>query len=176
MIKNRRGMVLIGFLLLVLSTMACSLSGLIPGTGGGSSVSDLWPDVPRMDGMTLLKEDLPLEVRVMVQAVFTAASDNQGNLNFVAYTTAKTPAEVVDFYTTERMKSAGWQNSDQVGCLADTSGTTGAGGICLFGKETGDNSGTLLAIVPSVDSKTQKTSVFFARIDFKDIKTATPQK
>jgi hypothetical protein len=176
--KNRSG-ILIVIGVLVLSSLACSLSGLISGATGSSSsgtVSTLWPDVPQMNGITILKEDVPLEVKVMVQTFFAAASGNQGSVNFIAYTTDQTPADVVAFYNAERMKSAGWDSTDQVGCIADTSSSTTSnqGGICLFGKTNPDNSGTLLAIVPSADSTTKKTNIFFARIDVKNIATPTP--
>ena len=175
--KNRFGIfIMIG--VLVLSSLACSLSGLVSGVAGSSAgtVSDLWPDVPKMNGMNALKEDVPLEVRLMVQTFFAAASGNQGTVNFIAYNTDQTPAEVVAYYSNERMKTAGWDSTEQTGCIADTSSATpsGQGAICLFGKTNSDNSGTLLAVVPSVDSTTKKTDIFFARIDIKDISTPTP--
>ena len=176
--KNRSGIfIVIG--VLVLSSLACSLSGLVSGVAGSGSagtVSDLWPDVPQMNGMTALKGDVPLEVRLMVQTFFAAASGNQGSVNFIAYTTDQTPAEVAAYYSTDRMKTAGWDLTEQTGCIADTSSAipTDQGAICLFGKTNKDNSGTLLAIVPSVDTTTKKTDIFFARIDIKDITTPTP--
>ena len=178
--KNNRSGIYIVISVLVLSSLACSLSGLIPAVGGstssGGTVSDLWPDVPKMDGITIIQQDMPLEFKLMVQTFFAAASSNQGSINFIAYTTDKTPADVVAYYSTDRMKTAGWDSTDQTGCVADTSSSTPSaqGGICLFGKTAKDNSGTLLAIVPSVDSTTKKTDIFFARIDLKNITTPTP--
>ena len=179
--KNNRTGIFIVVSVLVLSSLACSLSGLIPGVGGSSSgagtVTDLWPDVPKMDGITILQQDIPLEIRLVVQTFFAAASGNQGSINFIAYSTDKTPADVVAYYSTDRMKSAGWDSTDQTGCISDTSSSTptsSQGGMCLFGKTAKDNTGTLLAIVPSVDSTTKKTDIFFARIELKDITTPTP--
>lgn len=176
--KNRYG-ILIVIGVLVLSSLACSLSGLISGVAGSNSagtVANLWPDVPQMKGTTALKGDVPLEVRLMVQTFFAAASGNQGSVNFIAYTTDQTPADVVAYYTTDLMKSAGWDSTEQTGCIADTSSgsSSSQGAICLFGKTNKDNSGALLAIVPSVDTTTNKTDIFFARIDIKDINTPTP--
>jgi len=178
--KNNRTGIFILVSLLALSSLACSLSGLIPGVGGSSgsatTVTDLWPDVPKMDGITVIKADMPIEFQIAVQAFFAAASSNQGSINFIAYTTDKTPADVEAYYSADRMKSAGWDANDQSGCIADTSSTTPSAqtGICFFGKTNKDNTGTLLAIVPSVDSTTKKTDIFFARIDVKDISTPTP--
>ena len=176
--KKTRPGIFIVISVLVLSSLACSLSGLLPGAAGssGGTVSDLWPDVPKMDGMTVLKQDVPLEVRLMVQTFFAAASGNQGSVDFIGYSTDKSPADVVAYYSADRMTSAGWDSTEQTGCIADTSSTTptAQGGICLFGKTAKDNTGTLLAIVPSVDSTTNKTDIFFARIVIKDITTPTP--
>lgn len=170
-----------GLALLLFSTLACSFTSLIPGLGGGGAgtVSDLWPDVPKMDGMTLVKEDLPLEFRLMIQGIFATASDNQGELNFISYTTSKSAADVVKFYNEDRMKSAGWGTSDQLGCMAtnDTTDTTGtSGGLCLYTKETGSNSGAMLAIIPADDTAVKKTTIFFARIELKNLHTPTPKK
>jgi hypothetical protein len=177
--KNNRIAIFMGIGLLVFSSLACSLSGLIPGIGGSGdgagTVADLWPDVPKMGGMTPIKQDMPLQVRLMVQTFFAAASENQGSLNFIAYSTDKTASDVVDLYSAERMKTAGWDLNDLPGCIADTSSTVSQGGVCLYGKQSKDNSTSLLAIVPSVDSSTKKTNIFFARIDVKEAKTPTPQ-
>ena len=176
---NRHGFFIL-VSLLALSSLACSLSGLIPGVGGSNSssgtVANLWPDVPKMDGITVIQQDMPLEFQLAVQAFFAAASGNQGSINFIAYTTDKTPADVVAYYSADRMKTAGWDSTDQTGCIADTSSTTptAQAGICFFGKTNADNTGTLLAIVPSVDTTTKKTDIFFARIDVKNISTPTP--
>ena len=178
--KNNRIGVFIVVSVLVFSSLACSLSGFLPGAAGSGSsagtVTDLWPDVPKMDGITTIQQDMPLEFRLMVQTFFAAASGNQGSVNFIAYQTDKTPADVVAYYSTDRMKSAGWDSTEQTGCIADTSSSTptAQGGICLFGKTAKNKTGTLLAIVPSVDSTTKKTDIFFARIEIKDSTTPTP--
>lgn len=176
--KKRPGIfIVIG--VLVLTSLACSLSSVVSGvTGAGSAgtVSDLWPDVPKMSGMDVSKDAIPLEVKVMVQTFLAGASGNQGSVNFVAYTTDHSLADVIAYYSDDRMKSAGWDSTDLSGCIADTTSATPSvqGGICLFGKTNPDNSGTLLAIVPSTNTTTNKTDIFFARIDIKDINTPTP--
>jgi hypothetical protein len=177
--KNNRPGIFIFVSLLALSSLACSLSGLIPAvTGSGSStqVADLWPDVPKMDGITVIQQDIPVQFQVAIQAFFAAASGNQGSINFISYTSDKTPADVIAYYSADRMKTAGWDSTDQTGCIADTSSTTPSaqGGICFFGKTNTDNTGTLLAIVPTIDTTTNKTDIFFARIDVKDVSTPTP--
>ncbi len=169
--------------LFLLASLACSLSGLLPaGIGGGSggsasgtTIADLWPDVPKMSGMTRIQQDVPVEIQLAVQAFFSAASNSQGSVNFIAYSTSQSTAQVVSYYSPERMKAAGWDSVDQSGCIADTSATsTVQGGLCLFSRDNKDNSGALLAIVPTYDSTSKTTSVFFGRIDVKNVKTPTP--
>jgi hypothetical protein len=134
--------------------------------GGAGTVANLWPDVPLIDGATKAKIDLPLPARLAVQAAF------QGKLEFISYTTTKTPEEVQQFYTTERMKSSGW-SSDTNGCMGtggDTATSTpGQATLCVFSrKDQGKEIG--LAIFVLKDDKSKPASLFFMRIDI----TSTP--
>ena len=77
---------------------------------------DLWPDVPRMDGLEHSDMELPLGVKLIMKA----ALNNLWRLNkegedktpvsgdWVVYSTTKPPADVQAFYTNDRMKTAGW--------------------------------------------------------------------
>ncbi len=140
----------------VLFTTGCGMLGNLIG-GGGSAATALWADVPPMDGATANKDlQLPPVARLAVQAIA------QGNLEFVAYVTPKTPQEVADFYTVERMAAAGW-NSEAGGCQAsnDTSGT-GGGGFCVFSK-TEDGKETSLFVVTAKDDNSPQTQIFYVR-------------
>ena len=146
----------------MLFTLACGIVETLTG-GGANSVSNLWPDVPLMDGASKADTDLPVPVKLAVQAVF------QGRLEFTAYTSGKTPQDVQNFYTTERMQAAGW-NSDAGGCSgANVSSGAVQGVLCFFGKkEEGKDLG--LAIIATQDEKTKQTNIFYVRIDV----TSTP--
>jgi len=191
--KTKRTGMLVVIAALAFASLACDLSGVIPGLSGiggsGSSggntsgsnssgaVTSLWPDVPKINGTTLIQEDLPLEIRVAVQAFFstiTASLNNQGAINFVAYSTSQSPADVIKFYSAEKMKAAGWTATEQGGCLADTSTPGLQGGLCIYGRQTGANTSAILAIIPTLDTTNNKTDIFYARIDVKDLKTPTP--
>ncbi len=139
-------------------TSACGIvSALMGGGGGAGTVSELWSDVPRIDGLTKADLDLPIAARLMIQAT------TQGRINFISFTTDKDPQELVEYYTVDRMTQAGWNNTDVTGCMADT-GVNDVAALCLFGKgETVMQE--LLAIVAAINEQSGKTEVFFARID-----------
>ena len=143
----------------------------------GGTAADLWPDVPKMEGMTKSDIEMPLAIRLVAQAAIKAAAANAGDSNagmeFIVYTTTKTPDDLAAFYTKERMQAAGWNNPDMPGCTGENSSTSGAsniGGLCLFAKEEGGK-GSLLAIIAAQDTKTKETQLFFSRISGTTSKT-----
>lgn len=147
----------------LLFTTGCGLIGSLIGGGGGSSVGTLWSDVPPMEGATPNKDlQLPPFARLAVQAI------TQGNLEFIAYVTPKTPQEVADFYTTERMQALGW-SSDTGACRVGSEDSSGSGGFCTFAKKE-DNKETALIIATAKDDKTGETQIFYIRAQG----TATP--
>lgn len=138
-------------------TSACGMVSSLLGGQQAGTVSDLWSDVPRMDGMTETEMEMPMAARLALQAIV------QGRMNFIAYTTDATPQSVLDFYTVERMAGQGWQAEQGTGCIGDAE-TAGEGAICVFAKNT-DGKSEVLGIVASKDVETGKTAIFFARID-----------
>jgi hypothetical protein len=151
-------------------TCACGMVSSLLGGKSAGTVNDLWPDVPKMDGITKTEMDMPLAARLALKAI------SQGKVNFIAYTTDAQPQAVLDFYTADRMKSQGWAAQDSSGngspCFGDTS-SSDSGSICVFTKNA-NGKNEILAIVAATDSDTKKTDIFFARIDASDETTATP--
>ncbi|MCA9871343.1 MAG: hypothetical protein H6649_09420 [Caldilineae bacterium] len=147
-----------------------ALIATLAGCGGGSNnnVNNLWSDVPGLPQAEKANIKLPLPLRlVMEAAVKASASDGNVNLDkfdVVGYTTSMTPGEVTDYYSQERMAEAGWNVDNQMGCLSgpDTGGA--GGGMCMFGKDTGDQE-SLLVILPASDGDSGKTQVFYVRFD-----------
>jgi hypothetical protein len=141
----------------MLFTSACgvvrSLFGLSTSSG---TVTELWSDVPRMDGLTKADLQMPVAARMALQAM------TQDRFDFISFTIAATPSAVQEFYSEERMEQAGWDSSDARGCLGDT-GDASVGAICVFGKETGPKN-ELLAVVVAKDDRSVDTQVFFARV------------
>jgi hypothetical protein len=141
---------------IVFATGCGMIGSLLSGTSSGT-VNDLWIDVPRMDGMTKADLEFPLAARLAMQAI------SQGRLNFIAYTTDATPQSVLDFYTTERMTRQGWTAGEQGGCFqGDSSGQEAT--VCIYTKEA-NGTNELLGIVAGNDPETNKTAIFFGRID-----------
>lgn len=150
--------------------MGCGMAGNMAQSlmGGGSSGGrELWSDVPKMDGINKADLGLPLAAKLAIQAAF------QGSIDYVAYTTDKTPQDVLDFYKADKMKEAGW-NDEGVGCVGDTSGGAATGGsVCFYTKDTNGKK-EALAIVAAADDSSKKTQIFFARIDVSKLETPTP--
>jgi hypothetical protein len=164
-----------GLFALVFSMLACAVPGL-PGAGAQpTSLADLWPDVPRMDGMSLSTDvQAPPFVHVILTLVTKQIlGEGQDSGDWVDFTTAKTPADVKAFYTPELMTAAGWEKSDKSTCIngADQ-GIPQVGQVCFFIKHpTGKQVG--LIIVAAQDDKTKQTNVFFVRVETID-RTPTP--
>jgi hypothetical protein len=161
---------------LALPTLACGVIDSVLGnvTGGTEKrVSQLWSDVPRMDGLNQADFDPPLATKVMLQGALKAISEGAGSIDFVAFATSKTPADFQNFYTKQRMTAAGWNNKDATGCATSAGAGADVGIFCLFGKKEG-NKETFLAIIGGQDDKTKQFQVFFARMEITG--TPTPSK
>lgn len=174
---------LIGTLILaVIFSMACSLTTIAskatsPGGKTAGVVNDLWPDVPRMDGMTKENLDLPLPAQLAVDGYMKSNSKYLGSLDFIAYSTSSTFQQIEDFYTVDKMKAAGWNNPDNPGCAGSLSiGSDVGGGVCFFARQNPeDNTGAVLALFMAKDTKTTRTQLYFIRLGLTNLPTSTPK-
>jgi hypothetical protein len=137
--------------------LSCRLAERLGGDKNAGTVSTLWSDVPPFEGATKSDMEIPLGARLVIRAF------SQGTINFISFRTSKTAQEVKDFYSNERMKTAGWTPHNK-GCIGDTEDTENHGGVCLFMKKAGDKD-EMLAIVIAQDEKLPDTNIFYARID-----------
>lgn len=155
-------------ILLLLAVLAAALAGCGGGGGSNDNVNNLWSDVPGLPQAEQADIKLPLPLRLIMQAAVKAsASDNEVDVDkfdMIGYTTSMSPDEVAGYYTNERMAEAGWNLTDQPGCMVGAEATGAGGGICLFGKEDG-NQQSLLVIMPAGDQDSGKTQVFYVRFD-----------
>lgn len=153
--------VALGAVLLLVAGMACNLTSLIPGGGAAGTVSALWPDVPPFEGATRENIEMPLPIRVAMQAML------KGKLEFIVFTTSAAPQAVTDFYTKDRMAAAGWDPDQSAGCSFGSSDEakteTPTGNMCFFSKQEGGKE-VGLVIMPVQDDKTKKTQIFYARV------------
>jgi len=137
--------------------LSCKLGERLAGDKNAGTVSALWPDVPPFQGATKADLEIPLGARLFIRGMM------QGKVNFISFRTNKTAQEVKDFYSNDRMKTAGW-TADEKGCVGDTDDSKNHGAVCLFErKDGGKHEG--LAIVVAQDEKLPETNIFYARIE-----------
>lgn len=183
----KRNLLIASLTLLMPALLACSVIDSVVNQAVGKAVggsdnltviSQLWPDVPRMDGLTPSQMDLPLPVKLLMRAVLgnlgrlNKPGENQttGNIDWIVFTTAKTSDDVKNFYTNARMTAQGWQASQNSTCVSGSAqGVAQVGVFCAFRKRSGSQESDLL-IVAASDDQTKQTDIFFLRLDY----AATP--
>ena len=153
----RKTTTIFALILLVSLVVSCKLIETFTGNEKEATVSSLWPDVPPFPGAQKADLKLPLFARLILRAAM------QGKISFIAFTTDKSAQDVREFYTADRMKTAGWTLSDK-GCTGDTEDKKKQGDVCFFTRKDGDKQEGL-AIVVGEDQKTKQTQIFYARID-----------
>lgn len=164
---------MIGFGLAAMLTLSgCGVADSLLGTSKGGTVTKLWADVPPMDGATQSDIGMPLAAKLIFQGIIKAQAGSNGDkldsFDFIAYTTPKTPDEVQQFYTKEKMVSAGWDGKDQPGCTGGTNDQGLGGAVCVFGKGDGpDKGGAALFMMIGQDEKSKQTQIFYVRIEGK---------
>jgi hypothetical protein len=159
-----RNAILVCLLIVIGCGCSCRMVDTLTGNGKAGTVDALWPDVPPIAGATKTDLAIPLGARMVIRAAM------QGKVNFIAFTTAKSPQEVQDFYTKERMKAAGWEASER-GCIGDREDQKSQGAVCLFNRQDGKKKEGL-AIVLAQDEKSKQTDIFYARIDLTESKSS----
>lgn len=160
---------------LLVFSLGCGIVNSMLGlTNSAGSVSELWSDVPPLEGATKADLEMPLAFQLMIRTM------TSGGVDYIAFTTPKTPDEIKSYYTAELMQTNGWQTVDMEGketgeqsCLGDQSDSGNAGAVCLFNKKDGDKE-TLLAIVIAQDEQKTETNVFYTRIDTSKFETPQP--
>jgi len=154
---SRYSSFLLALILITAVGLSCRLAKNLTGDPSAGTVSSLWPDVPPLAGATKTDLEIPLGARLALRAFM------QGKINFIAFTTVQSAADVQAFYTNERMKAAGWIPNDK-GCIGDSSDKEAHGLICLYKrKDAKPEEG--LAIIVGEDQKTKKTELFYVRIE-----------
>lgn len=161
--------------------VGCSMVGSLTGlnnNGNMTTVAQLWPDVPKMDGLTASKMDMPLPVKLVMNTIFgnlgllngQGQDRTTGNVDWIAYTTPQPPDAIKTFYTPDKMTAAGWQQTDQSTCVSGADqGVSQIGLFCVFQKMEGSQQ-TQLVIIAAPDDTSKQTNVFFIRLQ----ETATP--
>jgi len=136
--------------------------------GDATKIAELWPDVPRMDGMDSSQQiDMPIAMKFFAKKIMDTmmrgVNDGKaaGNWDWTAYSLpGKSPADVQAFYTPERMEKEGWKQEG--GCMTMPGQTTSTGSLCAFQKQI-EGKATGLIIIAADDSEHKATSMFFIR-------------
>jgi len=145
--------------------------------------SELWSDVPRMDGLDPSEMEMPLAIKMIIRTVL----NNLWRLNregedktpvsgdWIVFTSAKSPVDVQSFYTNDRMASFGrWEATKKSTCLdGKESGIDGA--MCAFEKVE-NGKAIMLAVIAIKDDSTKQSNIFFLRLtqDAKPGATSNP--
>ncbi|HEX9013877.1 MAG TPA: hypothetical protein VF813_10185 [Anaerolineaceae bacterium] len=170
----------IGLMMVILTfaTVSCDIFNGVSNLVSGKNtvqVSDLWPDVPRIDGLNKINVALPTAARVAMQGLESATKKVGGEWNFISFDTTHSAREVADFYTLDRMRQAGWNLTDTAGCTGQIGQVTPAGEeACFFGRQSSPSTNAFLLVFITRDDQTNKTQVFFARLEVKTEETPTP--
>ena len=171
------------FAIFMLTSLACGMidSVVNKATGGDANmqtVSTLWSDVPQMDGLTASQIDMPPIVKLAVRLVIgnlgrlnpKGQDQTTGAIDWIVFTTDKTPEDVQNYYTNDLMTTNGWDSNESAPCVSGSEqGTSQLGVVCTFTK-TQDGKSVQLAILTAVDEQTKKNNVFFLRLE----ETGTP--
>jgi hypothetical protein len=157
---------------LVFTVISCRLINSFTNDPNLKKVGELWSDVPRMEGLTATDAEMPMFVKVLMRTALNNlwrlnnANENRtpSTGDWAAFATPKSPDDVKNFYTNERMTSLGsWDPSNKQTCANGRE--QGFNGVaCVFTK-TANNRGIGLLIAAVTDDKTKQTNVFFVRVE-----------
>jgi hypothetical protein len=88
-----------------------------------------------------------------------------GNIDWIVFTSSKTPTDVMNFYTAERMKASGWETGDASPCVSGSeTGIPQVGAFCVFQKIQNGKQAQLV-ILAAPDERTEQTHFFFLRLE-----------
>ncbi|GIL15835.1 MAG: hypothetical protein BroJett039_10080 [Chloroflexota bacterium] len=165
-------MLLTALVLAALVVSGCGMAKNLMGQNSGT-VSDLWADVPPPPDATKANLDIPLPMQLVIQGFIQAANADSNSdtkldkFDFIAFQSNQTAAQVAEFYTVEKMKAAGWNADDAMGCAGgtDSSSGVGAASFCAFAKQGDGGKNTVLMIIPYQEETGKPTQIFFIRFE-----------
>jgi len=130
------------------------------------TVADLWSDVPKMDGLQNSDMDLPLPIKLLAQPILDRYLGGEtSKVHWIVFTSNKSPEDVKNFYTNERMTSYGhWDASKNSTCMTgESKGFSEVGLFCVFEK-TEQTRQTGLMILTGTGKTSEPMTVFFFRV------------
>lgn len=139
--------------------------------GNMKTVSQLWSDVPQMDGMTPTQNDMPMPVKLLARAILgnlgrlnkPGEDQTTGDVDWIVLTGSRSPDELKGYYTPEKMADHGWDKTDKSCLSGSEQGFPLVGAFCVFSKQE-DGKNTQLAIIAWQESGSKETDVFYLRL------------
>lgn len=148
-----------------------------------NQVNQLWSDVPQMEDMAKSDIQMPMGLRTMFNIYAHGVGDTTGDWDFIVFSIKnKTPKDVVNFYTLERMKNYGWEvnfeDRDKLSsgspCISlgakDEKQIKNEGLFCVFVKRLSNNREAGLIIISAgkdaiqdTNDQTKETFIYFLR-------------
>lgn len=171
MMKNVTSAILIGAVLLMV--ISCSLVDKLASGGQElTKVGSLWPDVPPMEGMSPSETEMPVGTKLILRTIIgnlgllnkNGESQATGDIDWTSFSGSKTPADVRNFYTNDKMSSFGKWAANKASACIDGKDKGLDGVFCVFQKEI-DKRQVGLVIVAIQDEQTKKTDVYYLRIE-----------
>ena len=168
----RRMSVTVWLMAIVMAGLACGPLGDLGNLAGGQggTVSSLWADVPAYPGATRVDLDMPLPMRLAVEASakligsqLPGESGTLQDLQTIAYTTPDSAEQIQAFYTNERMADDGWGVAEGPGCGAAEAGAEQFGVMCVFAKETPTRNSALFVV--ATPGEGGESVIFYVRAD-----------
>ena len=154
--------------LMALSVVACRMPKTLKGGEDGfTRTSELWSDVPKMEGLSPSTLEPPPLVKVLMRAALNGigGKGEHDRGDWIVFDSNKTSDDVGSFYNNERMAANGWIKSDKSTCVSGSQyGTSEVGMVCLFGRPAGEKIVALM-IIPAPADEAGKINVWFVRVE-----------
>ena len=163
-----------GFGILILAVLSCGLAGKLMDKGlHMTRTASLWSDVPQMEGLESSETDMPIALKLVVRTFVNTLLNNADKdskpvtTDWVVYGYKGSETDIKNFYTPEKMKSAGnWDPPEKAGAACMDGKEKGLyGNVCLYQKtENGKNKGLVIVALPTEEPKAP-VFVYFIRLE-----------
>jgi hypothetical protein len=153
---------------MALTVIACGAINTLKGNDVSlKPTSELWSDVPKMDGLSPSTLEPPFFVKLMMRTAMNQICGRGGKDtgDWIVFDSTKTPDDIKNFYNNERMAANGWEKSDKSTCVSGSEyGVSQVGMVCLFIRQVGGKDVGLM-IIPAKAEAAGQINVWFVRVE-----------
>src|SRR6185369_9140791 len=150
-----------------LSLVACGTLNQLKTDDGLKRTSELWSDVPKMDGLSASKLEIPVYVKALMRAALNDICGRGGKNSgdWIVFDSTRTADDIRNFYNSDRMAASGWDKTDKSPCVSGSEyGAPQLGMVCVFGKHNGAKDVGLM-IIPAQAAKAGAINLWFVRVE-----------